>query len=131
LSSSDSCKRLNVEEWATNASNPFEAGYDGDQICDALKLYAYLSPFNYEGLNSGVNSSEIEIRPSITNGKITVFWAKKPSTITNLSQNVEFPNSVFQLLFDKALNYIAYKQGDQTSIYGVTSQDIQQLLSVM
>jgi len=51
--------------------------------------------------------------------------------ITNLSQNVEFPNSVFQLLFDKALNYIAYKQGDQTNIYGVTAQDIQQLLSVM
>jgi hypothetical protein len=90
-----------------------------------------MSPFNYEGLNSGVNSAELEVRPSIINGKITVFWAKKPSTITNLSQNVEFPNSVFQLLFDKALNYIAYKQGDQTNIYGVTSQDIQQLLSVM
>jgi len=94
-------------------------------------LYAYLSPFNYQGLNSGANSSEIEIRPPIANGKITVFWAKKPSPITSLSENIEFPNSVFQLLFDKALNYIAYKQGDQTSIYGVTSQDIQQLLSVM
>lgn len=131
LSSSDSCKRLSVEEWSTNMNNPLEAGYDGDQICDALKLYAYMSTFNYEGLNSGVNSAEIEVRPSIINGKVTVFWAKKPSTITNLSQNIEFPNSVFQLLFDKALNYIAYKQGDQTNIYGVTTQDIQQLLSVI
>lgn len=131
LSSSDSCKRLNVEEWSTNTNNPLEAGYDGDQICDALKLYAYMSTFNYEGVNSGVNSAEIEVRPSIINGKITVFWAKKPSVITSLSQNIEFPNSVFQLLFDKALNYIAYKQGDQTNIYGVTTQDIQQLLSVI
>ena len=131
LSSSDSCKRLTVEEWSTNMNNPLEAGYDGDQICDALKLYAYMSTFNYEGVNSGVNSSEIEVRPTLVNGKITVFWAKKPSVITNLSQNIEFPNSVFQLLFDKALSYIAYKQGDQTNIYGVTSQDIQQLLSVM
>lgn len=131
LSSYDSCKRLSVEEWATNASNPFEAGYDGDQICDALKLYAYMAPFNYQGVNSGVNSAELEIRPAIVNGKVTVFWAKKPSVITSLSQNIEFPSSVFQVLFDKALSYIAYKQGDQTSIYGVTTQDIQQLLSVM
>jgi hypothetical protein len=131
ISSYDSCKRLNVEEWATNASNPFEAGYNGDQICDALKLYAYLSPFNYQGVNSTSKSSEVEIRPTIKNGKVTVFWAKKPSVITSLNQNVEFPNSVFQLLFDKALSYIAYKQGDQTSIYSVTAQDIQQLLSAM
>lgn len=131
LSSLDSCKRLNVEEWALNASNPFEAGYDGDQICDDIKLYAYLSPFNYQGDNSGPISSEIEIRPSVINDKVTVFWAKKPSDVTSLSDNIEFPNSVFQLLFDKALNYIAYKQGDQTNIYGVTAQDIKELLSVM
>jgi len=130
-SSTDSCKRLSVEEWSTNASNPLEAGYDGNQICDALKLYAYLAPANYQGVNIGNKAAEIEIRPSSVNGKVTVFWAKKPSVITTLAENIEFPNSVFQLLFDKALSYIAYKQGDQTSIYSVTAQDIQQLLSSM
>ena len=131
ISSYDSCKRLNVEEWATNASNPFEAGYDGDQICDALKLYAYLAPFNYNNDNVGSIAAELEIRPTISNKQVTVFWAKKPTIITSLSQNIEFPNSVFQLLFDKALSYISYKQGDQTNLYGVTAQDIQQLLTIL
>lgn len=131
LSSLDSCKRLTVEEWSTNASNPFEAGYDGDQICENLKLYAYLAPANYQGLNSGDKSAEIEVRPIVKNDEVTVFWAKKPSTISNLSQSIEFPHSVFQLLFDKALSYISYKQGDQTNLYSVTFQDIQQLLSAI
>jgi hypothetical protein len=48
-----------------------------------------------------------------------------------LADEISFPHSVFQLLFDKALNYIAYKQGDQTNLFGVTSQDINQLLNVL
>jgi hypothetical protein len=44
---------------------------------------------------------------------------------------IDFPNSVFQLLFDKALNYIAYKQGDQTNLYSVSSTDINQLLTTL
>jgi hypothetical protein len=48
-----------------------------------------------------------------------------------LSQNIEFPNSVFQLLFDKALSYISYKQGDGTNLYAVTAQDVQQLLTIL
>jgi hypothetical protein len=126
-----SCKRLSVEEWATARSNPFEDGYDGDQLCDALKSYAYLNPFNYQNTNSGLTAKELEIRPSIPNEDVTIFWVKKPSEIVNITDVVEFPNSVFQLLFDKALSYIAYKQGDQTNLHGVSEQDISLLLSVI
>jgi hypothetical protein len=129
--SDKSCKRLSVEEWAKNKNNPFEDGYDGDQICDALKRYAYLNPINYENTNIGGNSKELEIRPSVANDSVTIFWVKRPSEITDLSQNVEFPNSVFQLLFNKALDYIAYKQGDNTTIHSVTEKDIALLLSVI
>jgi hypothetical protein len=131
LSSTDACKRLNIEEWATNYDNPFEAGYQGNQICDTLKLYAYLNPINYQGFSTSYLTQEIEIRPTISLKEVTIFWAKKPDKIVSLSDEINFPESVFQLLFDKALNYIAYKQGDQTNIYGVTAQDIQQLLTVL
>lgn len=131
LSSTDPCKRLNIEEWATNYDNPFEAGYQGNQICDTLKLYAYLNPINYQGYSTTYLSQEIEIRPAANRKEVTIFWAKKPDKIVSLSDEINFPQSVFQLLFDKALNYIAYKQGDQTNIYGVTGQDIQQLLTVL
>jgi hypothetical protein len=128
LSSELDCKRLSLEEWARNKKNPFEHGYDGSAICDDLKLYAYLSPINYQ-LQTIMN--EIEVRPSVVNKEITIFWAKKPDPITALTDIIDFPNSTFQLLFDKALNYIAYKQGDQTNLYSVSTADIQQLLTAL
>jgi hypothetical protein len=131
ISSADSCKRLSIEEWAFNKENPFESGYDGNQLCDALKAYSYLNPLNYQGDVFSYLTQEIEIRPAIKNKNLTIFWTKKPDEITSLTDNINFPNSVFQMLFDKALNYIAYKQGDQTNIYSVTNQDVQQLIGVL
>lgn len=131
VSSTDPCKRLNIEEWATNYDNPFEAGYQGNQICDSLKLYAYLNPINYQQNTSSFKTQELEIRPSAINKEVTIFWAKKPEQVVTLADEINFPHSVFQLLFDKALSYISYKQGDQTTLYGVTAQDINQLLNVL
>lgn len=124
------CKRLSIEEWAKNKENPFEAGYGGNQICESLRRYAYLSPINYRPASAQSQyNQELEIRPKLVNKNVTVFWAKKPDQITSLAQYVDFPSSMFQVLFDKALNYIAYKQGDQTNLYTVSSTDIQQLVT--
>jgi hypothetical protein len=128
LSSELDCKRLSLEEWARNKKNPFEHGYDGDKICDQLKLYAYLSPLNYK---LQPTMSELEVRPAVPNEEVTIFWAKKPDQITSMTDVIDFPNSTFQLLFDKALNYISYKQGDQTNLYTVSSADIQQLITAI
>jgi hypothetical protein len=131
VSADKDCKRLTIEEWSKNKLNPLEAGYDGNQICDDLKRYAYLNPINYGGVNSGFNSQELEIRPKLENLYATVFWAKMPTVITDINDNIEFPSSCFPLLFNKALNYIAYKQGDSTNLYSVSNADIQQLLSLI
>lgn len=131
IASSNSCKRLSVEEWATSRENPFENGYEGNQVCDSLKRYAYLSTINYRSSNIGSFSQEIEIRPRLINEKVTIFWVKKPNEILTINDVINFPNSVFQLLFDKALNYISYKQGDQTTLNSVSTQDIQQLLTLL
>jgi hypothetical protein len=159
VSSYKSCKRLSIEEWTTTRSNPFEDGYDGDQLCDDLKQYAYLNPVSYRAYDEqsfntdpttittqagieltipSVNSlreprlrPEIEIRPAVKNDLVTISWVKKPDKVTSLNDEIEFPDSVFQLLFNKALNYIAYKQGDNTTIHSVTEQDIALLLNVI
>lgn len=131
VSADKDCKRLTIEEWSKNKLNPLEAGYDGNQICDDLKRYAYLNPINYGGVNSGVNSQEIEIRPKLENLYATVFWAKMPTVITDINDNIEFPNSMFQLLFNKSLYYLSIKQGDGTSVFSISNNDIQQLLAVI
>lgn len=126
-----SCKRLSIEQWAGNLDNPFEHGYDGDQICNDLKWYAYLNPINYSVSGAATKMQQLEIRPKSINKMVTIFWAKKPSNILTLTDTIDFPSSVFDLLFNKALNYISYKQGDQTNLYGVTNTDIQQLINVL
>jgi hypothetical protein len=131
LSAQYSCKRLNIEEWAVNKVNPFEAGFDAEYVCEDLRRYAYISPLNYNGVSGGFLSQEIEIRPKLSNRKVTIFWVKKPDKIVNITDEIGFPHSVFQLLFNKALFYISFKQGDGTTINSVSNADIQQLLDVL
>lgn len=128
ISAPYSAKRLTIEEWATNINNPFEAGYDGDTLCSDVVQYAYLDPLNY---NTSENSrTEIEIRPSVAKQNVTVFYIKKPS-LASTGGTIEFPDSVYSLLFNKALQYVAYKQGDGTSSFTVSQQDINLLLNAV
>lgn len=130
VSSDYDAKRLTVQEWISNKNNPFEAGYEGNAVCEDLADYAYLNPITH--LNTGAFSveKEIEIRPVINRGLVAVIWTKTPTPITSLNDFIEFPQQAFQILFDKALNYIAYKQGDQTTLYTVTLDDIRTLVTV-
>lgn len=131
INSTEDCKRLTIEEWSRNKDNPFEAGYGGNSIANVLKRYCYLSPYNHTDNNSGNISQEIEIRPAIPNQFVAVFWVKKPVPITTINDSIEFPSSTFQLLFNKALQYIGYKQGDGTTITTATQADMQLLLNVI
>jgi hypothetical protein len=131
INSTQDCKRLTIEEWSRNRENPFEAGYEGTAIAPPLRKYAYLAPYNHTNSNTGNRSQEIEIRPSIPNELAAIFWVKKPTPITTITDDIEFPSSVFQLLFDKALQYISLKMGDGTTIFTATASDMQLLLKTL
>lgn len=124
-------KRLTTEEWTFNRKNPFEAGFDGVAVCDDVKQYAYLAPHDYEPDGVGNIIREIEIRPAVSKDLVTVFYIRRPNDIDDLSDNIEFPESVFQLIFNKALAYIAYKQGDQTTLFAVSQNDINNLMAAI
>jgi|SRR3990172_136205 len=132
----DGAKRLTLEEWADNKDNPFEAGYEGTAFCPALIQRAYLNPINY-GLVIPIPfvpitvSREIELRPALDKQLVTVFWAKNPTPIASLTDNIQFPYQVFQLLLDRALQFVSWKQGDQTTLYMVTAQDMQLLINTI
>ena len=124
ISSKESSKRLTIEEWSYNINNPFEAGNMVSKCLD-LNQSAYLAPFTYG--NSGFDK-EIEIRPRPTTGKVSVAYVKNPTDISVLGvQDVQFPNSVYNLILNKALSYISYKQGDGTNLISVSESDIRTL----
>lgn len=126
-------KRLTVEEWQINKNNPFEAGnvIVDSGTCPDLAQYGYLNPIKYfkDGLSTSVK--DIEIRPYIDKGLVTVVYAKSPTDIVDLSGTIELPESVFQVVFNKALQYISYKQGDGTNLNEITSMDVQALIQTI
>lgn len=128
ITSEKDAKRLTIEEWIINKGNPFESGYVGDSVCDELKEFAYLAPINYSPLGTDTIDREIEIRPALDQKLVTVVFAKQPTPIVALVDFIEFPDTAFQTLFNKALQYISYKQGDGTNLNSITTQDIQLLV---
>lgn len=134
ISSDYSAKRLTIEEWAINKNNPFEKGNTIiDSNCPELLEYAYLDSYNYlkEGASANPVYSTIEVRPSVPKEKVSVFYVKKPTPAVNTTDTIPFPDTVFPLIFNKALQYVAYKQGDNTTLYSVTSADIAQLIKTV
>ena len=128
-SSDYSAKRLTLEEWSVNKNNPFEAGNSITlTTCPEIISYAYLDPSNYDPSSSITITKELEVRPPVPQQELTIFYVKKPTDVALVTDTIPFPDTVFPLILDKSLQYVAYKQGDQTTLYSVTGQDIKQLL---
>lgn len=81
-----------------------------------------------------LSNIEIEILPEIPNELIAIAYLKYPTQITGTTsgtQYLEFPESLTNLVTNKALQFISYKQGDNTNLYGITRQDIKELVTLM
>lgn len=127
-----SAKRLTFEEWNRNRKNLFEDGNIMLKDSVSLKSYAYRNFNNYTSTNYALSvPQEIEIRPGVPGAFVGITYLKVPTKPTLETDNIEFPLTMLQLIADKALNFIAYKQGDQTSIYGITEVDVNRLLGVL
>jgi hypothetical protein len=122
-------KRLTIEEWNENRKNVFAAG--NEVLKNQLESYAYLGHGNYGSSNYNAGGEEIQIRPSVSGEFVAVTLLKNPDKITSITDDIEFPETVFDLLFQKALNFISYKQGDNTSLFAVTAQDVSTLVKLM
>lgn len=132
VSSDYDAKRLSIEEWSINRNNPFAAGnVVQNQLCPELLDFAYLNPIKYFKETGSTSVKDIEVRPYIVNGLVTVIYAKRPTVITSLASSIELPGSLFQIVFNKALSYIAYKQGDGTNLDSITKDDINTLIQTI
>jgi hypothetical protein len=131
LSSDYSAKRLTFEQWQQNKQNVFLPG--NEVLKTSFKEYAYLDYAKYETLSQQytVSFPEIEIRPSVKQQLVGVRYLKKPTLPTTINDTVEFPESMTNMIVEKALNWISYKQGDNTTLYLVTERDLQKLVSTL
>lgn len=133
VSSTQSAKRLNFEEWNENIQNAFMPGNNVLASAGGLQEYAYLDFADYSSTSYTGNNGlyEITIRPAIPGGLVALAYLKYPSDIANESDSVEFPESLTQLITDIALNQIAIKQGDNTNLYGTAKDWINNLTGLL
>ncbi len=132
LRSKKSAKRLSFEEWNQNSQNAFMPG--NNILIGSLVEYAYLDFADYSSTTydaGGNDKVEIQIRPDIPGELVALAYLKYPNQATLLSDSIEFPKSLTELISEIALNKISFKQGDQTTLYGVTTQNINRLISLI
>lgn len=124
--------RLTVEEWQTNKRNPFAASnVVVDSDCPERLDYGYLNPIKY--FKDGTSAAkDIEVRPYIDKGLVTVVYVKTPTNINVIGDIIELPNSVFEFLMSASLMYLAIKQGDGTTLKAIADSGIQtQIQSIL
>jgi len=130
IESDYSAARLTSEEWNQNKKNIFMPG--NETVTNQLKKYAYLGFFDY---SSGAYPvvSEIELRPKdeVKDKFVGLSYLRVPKKIDDIGDNIEFPETIIDLVWQKALNFISYKQGDQTTLYSVTERDVNRLVQLM
>jgi len=122
-------KRLSLEKWNENKKNIFEAG--NELVTNQLKSYAYLNQSDYSSTGYNVAGPEIQIRPSVAGEFVGITYIKYPTEIVADTDFIQFPKSLTTLIVQKTLNFISIKQGDGTSLFQVTQQDVATLVQLM
>jgi hypothetical protein len=129
IKSEYSAKRLTTEQWEESNTNIFEAG--NTTFLNKFQKFAYLNPQNYTSSSYQTGGAEIEVRPEIPNEFVGVTVLKYPTPVNLITDNVEFPETLLNLVVQKALNFISMKQGDQTNLYAVSTRDVTTLVQLM
>ena len=121
-----SAKKLTLEQWDENRGNIFEAGNES-LLSGGFKSYAYLN-FVSHGQTS---QSEVEIRPDASGQFVGVTYLKNPDKVQLVSDDLELPESLLNLIVEKSLHFISVKQGDQTTLRKASSEDVNELVKLM
>jgi hypothetical protein len=126
-----SAKRLTREEWDKNEKNPFLAGNTTLGLGGGLNQYGYLVRTDYQSTGYDTNGPEVEVRPSLSEGYVSVVYLRYPTQVALITDDIEFPESMTELICQKAANFISFKEGDQTNLYTVTAGDVSTLVKMM
>jgi len=131
ISSEESAQRLTAEEWNINSKNIFQAG--NNILKGELSFYGYRDFSNYASTTytGATGLREIAIRPDVPNQLVGIEYLKYPTQISLITDTLDFPESMTEFIVEKALGYIAYKQGDGTNIFQITEMETKRLLALI
>ena len=131
ISSAESAQRLTAEDWNINSNNIFKAG--NTILTAELGYYGYRDFSNYTSTSysGGTGLREICIRPDVPNELVAVEYLKYPTQTTLITDSLDFPESMTEFIVERALEFISYKMGDNTSIFQISEMETKRLLSLL
>lgn len=134
--SSKKVKRITLEELAETELNMSMSGNERLASNAGLRTYAYYWTGD-RNTSSGGNpwsevGAELVVIPLSQTSKslVGVTYLKSVPPITAIGDILPYPDSMFNLLRELALHELTPKQGDGTTLYGITEKDIARMLNI-
>ena len=121
--------RVSIAEWSWETGNPFALGSSQPQV-DDFRHPIYIGIGNY----MADGNKGILIRPASllnANKDVLLWYLTNPTKIVDGASEVEFPQSMYSLILNKAVNYISFQHGGQSPYYQFTAQEVNQLATVL
>jgi hypothetical protein len=113
----------NEDEFYEQANNPFSKVFGLETR--NIRSYGYLPFQDFSATGYAPNAIyELTIKPNISKGFVAITQLLIPTKPTLITDNLQFPKSLMNILENIALLHIAIKQGDQTNVYGIAMRDI-------
>lgn len=131
ISSDNSCKRLTLEEWNFHKGNPFKAGNTVQTSTLETTQWAYLSNVDYGTIENSQPGTSIEIRPALNRKLVAIAYLETPDEVVDLADEIPIRAQLKNLLAEKAIHIISYRQGDKTTVYSVTDKDVSLLVEAL
>lgn len=131
VSATGICKRLSGEQWNDSEKNVFMAG--NGILKGELVEYGYLDFSNYtsSSYTGSTDKMEIQIRPDVPNSLVAMTYLKRPTTVSLITDSVEFPESLTELIVEMVCNKLAIKQNNGTNLFGVSARNVDRLVSAI
>ncbi len=120
--------RMTLETWNDAGSDPFSAG-TLQSIPAGFLRPGYLGPGHF----TSDTDYQIFIRPAslFVADKVGVWYLKNPTKVTSGASSIEFPQSVFNFLVEKTLNYLSRQHSPDSKYMAVTDKEITQLITLI
>lgn len=120
--------RLTLEQWNESDEDPFSAG-TLQSIPGTFVRAAYLGPGRY----FGAAEDYILIKPAsvFTDDFVGIWYLINPTKVTSGVSQIAFPESMFNFVVDKSLNYLSRQQGPDSKLGPITKQEVEQLVSLI
>jgi len=125
-----SAKRTTLEKVNHDRRNPFAHGNEIDD-CEETITYTYIFGVDYTGAYQVPTVHELEVQRAIPNEAIAISYLAHPQRVALVTDTIPFPEALTNMLVNKALDYISWKQGDGTNLKGVTDRDTKELITLM